>query len=193
MKKHITLSTAACCLLAAAPALAERSVGFTSGFERVESISHSTITTTTEGVEQKTNSWRAGLGTGGVASYSVPRVSLEYAWDSGLSFGFCASFVVSFSDKISPNVYLLEPRVGYQFELANGLVIWPRLGLTLHDVVGPDLTHTALSLDVPMMRFGNELGSFTIGPFVDIGLGGGNDDVEQTLTEFGLGIGFQFL
>lgn len=193
MKKHSSLFIAACCLLATTPALAARSVGFTSGFERIETISHTTLKTTTDGVEQTTSSWRAGLGTGGVASYSVPRVSLEYAWESGLSAGFAASFIVSFSDKISPNVYLLEPRVGYQFEFANGLVIWPRLGLTLHDVVGPDVTHTALSLDVPLMRFGNPLGAFTVGPYLDIGLGGGNGDTDQTLTEFGLGIGFQFL
>jgi hypothetical protein len=101
------------------------------------------------------------------------------------------SFIVSFSDKISPNVWLLEPRVGYQFEFSDAWILWPRLGLTLHQVEGPDITHSALSLDVPLMRFNNSLGSVTLGPYLDIGLGGGNDATDQTLTELGLGIGFQ--
>jgi hypothetical protein len=191
MKEHISLSAAACCLLAAASAFAEGSVGLSSSFERVETISHTTLKTTTDGVEQTSNSWRAGLGTGGVASYSVPRVGVEYSFESGLSLGAAVSFIVSFSDKISPNVWLLEPRVGYQFEFSDAWILWPRLGLTLHEVEGPDISHSALSLDVPLMRFNNPLGSFTVGPFLDIGLGGGNGATDQTLTEFGLGMGFQ--
>jgi hypothetical protein len=193
MKSRVSLSAASCCLLAAAPALATRPAGISTGFERLESISHSTVSTTLAGVERESSTWRAGMGTGGGTSYSVPRVSLEYSWESGLSIGFCAGFMASWKTKTGPDVYVLEPRVGYSLELGNDLVIWPRVGLTLHDVTGPDASHTALTLEVPLMTFRGQIGSATVGPFLDLGLGGSQGDADQSLTEFGLGVGFQFL
>jgi len=192
MKSQVSLSAASCCLLVAAPALAIRPVGITTGFERIETLSHSTVSTTLAGVEQTSNIWRAGLGTNGGYSYSVPRVSLEYAWESGLSIGFCAGAMVSWRTKTGPNIYVIEPRVGYYFELGN-LGLWPRLGLTLHDLRGPDATHTALTLEVPLMTFKNPIGSFTVGPFLDLGLAGSQGDADQSVTEVGLGLGFQSL
>ncbi|MEO8183594.1 MAG: hypothetical protein ABI895_32585, partial [Deltaproteobacteria bacterium] len=193
MKARISMSVAPCCLLAAAPAFAARPVGLVTGFERLESISHSTVSTTVAGVEQKSNAWRAGLGTGGGSSYSVPRATLEYAWESGLSIGASAGFMVSWKKRSGPNIYVLEPRVGYYFDLGEDLVLWPRVGLTLHELLGPDATHGALTLEVPLMAFRHELGSMTVGPFLDLGLGGSQGDADQSVTELGLALGFQFL
>ena len=196
MKSTIALSAASCCLLAAAPALANPPAGVVSGFERLESVSYLTVSTTVAGVEQKSHEWRAGLGTGGGYSYSMPRATLEYVWESGLSIGLCVGIQWSWSkSKVSTNAELLEPRVGYYLELGNGIGLWPRLGLTLRDLKGPavlDASHTALTLEVPLMSFRNPIGSMTLGPFLDLGLGGGKGDVDQSVTELGLALGFQF-
>ena len=188
---------AACCLLATSTALATPPVGVTTSFERIESVSYSTVSTTVAGVEQTSSEWRVGLGTGGGYSYSMPRTTLEYAWQSGLSVGFCIGLSLSWSKtKVSTNASLIEPRIGYIFELGSDVLFWPRLGLTLRELKGPavlDASHTALTLELPFMLMpGQQLGSPTVGPFLDLGLGGGKDDVDQKVSEFGLAVGFQF-
>jgi hypothetical protein len=84
--------------------------------------------------EQTTSFWRAGLGTNG-SGYSIPRVSLDYSWESGL---------------------------------------------------------TALSLDLPLLSHDDgSFGSVSLGPYVDIGLGGSAGDADQTMSEFGGTFGVQ--
>ena len=192
MNLQISLSVTLGCLLAATPALAEAPAGLTTGFERIETLSYVRATTTLAGVEQTASSWRAGLGTNGGNGYSIPRVSLEYGWESGLSVGMAVGFTFSWKDKVGPDASVIEPRVGYFLALTDDILLWPRLGLTIHELTSPDASHTALSLDLPFLSRLHDLGSITFGPYVDVGLGGSAGDADQTLTEFGLGIGFQF-
>ncbi|MEY2931985.1 MAG: hypothetical protein RL033_2734 [Pseudomonadota bacterium] len=191
MKLAISLTTATCCLLAAAPALAKAPSGFVTGFERIESISYVQAKTTLAGVEQTSSSWRAGMGTNAGNGYSIPRISLEYSWELGLSVGVAIGFTFSWKDKVAPDAEVFEPRVGYSVELTDDLLLWPRLGLTIHDLTNPDATHTALSVTLPVLSRQHDLGSMNFGPYVDVGLGGSAGDADQKLTEFGIAIGFQ--
>jgi hypothetical protein len=180
-------------LLAALPVAAQAPVGVTSSLERFESFSHVRVTTKLDGQETTASTWRAGMGTNAGTGYSIPRVGLDYAWDSGLSVGLAVAFVFTFEDKLGTDANLLVPRLGYALKLTDTLLLWPRLGLSIHDLTGPDASHTALSLDVPFLyHTGGALGSLTLGPYLDLGLGGSGEDADQTMSEFGAAIGFQF-
>src|SRR5689334_21415912 len=169
MKSLLSIYTAAGSLLLAAPALASAPSGWTSGFERLLTTSYVSKSTKLDGVKTTSSEFRFGLGTVGGDTYSLPRITLEYAWESGLSLGFAVSVLWSHAKapdgtKGWTNVSVTEPRAGFYFALGNDFALWPRLGITWLDVDGPghgnDYAHTALTAELPLVRFRNPLLSY---------------------------------
>ncbi|MEO8177279.1 MAG: hypothetical protein ABI895_00465 [Deltaproteobacteria bacterium] len=54
----------------------------------------------------------------------MPRVGLEYVWESGVSIGLCAGIQWSWAKtKVSTNAEVLEPRVGYYLDLGDDFAL----------------------------------------------------------------------
>ncbi|MCB9587993.1 MAG: outer membrane beta-barrel protein [Polyangiaceae bacterium] len=148
--------------------------------------------------------------------YSIPRLALDYMVADGVSIGGSIGYTRrtgeveaggQTSDVPTVTALVLAPRVGYVFPLTDGVDFWLRAGVTYfraayeYDVQNTpsddSLTGFALSADgalvlSPIAGFG-----FYLGPTVDVGLsgtytdegGGGSEDVDATLSSFGLNAG----
>jgi hypothetical protein len=125
--------------------------------------------------------------------YSAPRLALDYVAASQLSFGGALGYesLSRDGDDVDETTLAFVARVGYFARPTPRFGIWPRVGLT-HLVIGSggsDETATALTLEVPLvfLALGQRVG-LTFTPHADIGIAGGADDIDRTLTE----LGFQF-
>ncbi|HKO91056.1 MAG TPA: hypothetical protein VJU61_07890 [Polyangiaceae bacterium] len=128
-------------------------------------------------------------------SYPSARFALDYLFNSGVSLGGALAFqlVTTGDGDDSRNGWLLAPRVGYFAAVTSGFGIWPRAGLTYvtTDFGGDnDLSATAITLEVPLVfSLGGRSVGLSMMPYLDFGVGGGTDEVDRTLTEFGLQFG----
>jgi hypothetical protein len=130
----------------------------------------------------------------GRRGYSAPRLALDYVAASQLSFGGALGYE-SLSrggdDDVDESTWAFVARVGYLALPTPRFGIWPRAGLThlVIDSGASDETATALTLEVPLvfLVLGQRMG-LTFTPHADIGIAGGTDDIDRTLTE----LGFQF-
>lgn len=175
------------------------------GLERMFGFSKATLETDLGNVEVSRSATSVSLFGRTVPrliGYPAPRLALDYIFDSGLSLGGAIGYESvdpdddDDGDDDNLSAWLLAPRVGYFASVTSGFGLWPRGGFTFvafDDGDGADdndPSFTALTLEVPLVfNLGLSGLGLVVMPHVDVGLGGGTDDVEQTLTEFGLQLG----
>ncbi|MEY4551200.1 MAG: hypothetical protein RL685_7395 [Pseudomonadota bacterium] len=132
--------------------------------------------------------------------YPDARLALDYILPSGVSLGGAIGYEsVDYDDDDdtdNASAWLLAPRVGYFASVTSGFGLWPRGGFTFLSADDgdaeddDDISFTALTVEVPLVfNLGLSSIGLTVMPYIDFGLGGGNDDVDMKLTEFGLQFG----
>jgi hypothetical protein len=133
---------------------------------------------------------------GGSIGYPAPRVALDYLFPSGLSVGGAIGYQSvdpnTDTDDNTASAWVFAPRAGYFASVSEGFGVWPRGGFTFMSInpgVGDDSSQSALTLEVPLVL--NVAGNvcFSGMPYLDVGIGGGTDDIDRTVTEFGLQFG----
>lgn len=179
-------------------AAAEAPGSWSVGIERVFGFSSATTKTEANGLSNSTTSNQISLFShtiGVQPGYPGARFALDYLFPSGLSLGGAIGYqsVDPDTDQDDDTVrgWLLEPRVGYFASVTGSFGIWPRGGLTYVTIStgdnGPN--YTALSVEVPLVLHVAGNVCFVGMPYVDLGLGGGTDNVDQKVTEIGLQFG----
>jgi hypothetical protein len=133
----------------------------------------------------------------GQRGYSSPRLAFDYIATSGITFGGAFAYETVSREGVDDDQseWLLAGRIGFFALPSPNFAVWPRAGLT-HIAVDTggndddDVTATAITLEVPLviMVLGRSVG-ITITPHADIGIAGGTDTVDRTLTELGLQFG----
>jgi hypothetical protein len=138
------------------------------------------------------------------SNYSFARVGVDVFPIQGLSLGAALGYVsISTSSKAEANGMSVEndgptlngfvfaPRVGYAFMFMDMVGIWPRAGITyVH--VGSSFeqngnssesseNHLAFTLEVPLVIAPSPNAAITVGPTLDLGIGGGSKS-ETTLA-----------
>jgi len=167
--------------------------------ERVFGFRRATTKTEVNGQTDSTTSTSISLFSNFSAQDGYPsaRVALDYIFPSGVSLGGALAFqsVNPDEDQDDDNqtAWLLAPRVGYFASVTSSFGIWPRGGLTYvtTDLGGDnDQSATAITVEVPLVFAleGRSVG-LSLMPYVDLGVGGGTDEVDQTITELGLQLG----
>lgn len=132
--------------------------------------------------------------------YPDPRLAFDYIFPSGVSVGGALGFEsVDYNDDDdadNASAWLLAPRVGYFASVSSGFGLWPRGGFTFvsigdgNDDDDDDVSLTALTIEVPLVfNLGLSSLGLSVVPYIDFGLGGGNDAVDMEQTEFGLQLG----
>jgi len=165
------------------------------GIERVFGIVHVKEQEEVAGVEVTTiddTSVSLGSKVTGLIGYSPARLAFDYLAGSGLTFGGALGYEgIGNSDA---DWWLVAARIGYLAALGDGVGLWPRGGLTYTSLDGDgdvdSVTALAITLEVPLVIYalGHRVG-FEVIPYADIGIGGGTDTVDRTLTEYGLQFG----
>lgn len=184
------------CLLQARDAQAAPPGNWSLGVERIWGISRVTVDREVGDLTISDTSTSVSLfsALSGLRGYSSPRLALDYLSGSGVTFGGAFAYESISGD--GENAWLVAARVGYFAGVTPTFGIWPRAGLTHvafddnDDVDDNDPSATGLTLEVPLvfMVLGRSLG-VSIMPHADIGLTGGTETVDQTVTELGLQFG----
>ena len=165
------------------------------GIERVFGFSRATTKTEVNGNTSTNTSSQVSLFDHTLDSqpgYPGARVALDYLFPSGVSLGGAIGYQSvdpdDDDDGDSVSAWLLEPRVGYFASVTANFGVWPRGGLTYVSIDdGPSFT--AISVELPLeLRIGGNV-CFAVMPYVDLGVAGGTDTVDQKITEFGLQFG----
>jgi len=202
MRLSKSLAAGSFCALAAltsSPAQAAAPGAWSVGIERVFGFSRATTKTETNGNTTSVTSSQVSLFDHTVSDqvgYPGARVALDYLFPSGVTVGGAIGYQSVDPDNDvnddSVNAWLLEPRVGYFASVTASFGVWPRGGLTFLsiDTGGDDgPSYTAISVEVPLeLRLGGNV-CFAVMPYVDLGVGGGTDNVDQKVTELGLQFG----
>ncbi len=124
-------------------------------------------------------------------SYSPARLSLDYIADSGISLGGALGYGNFSGDLGDADLWLFAPRFGYFARPGAQVGLWPRAGIThvVADSGAVEETATAITLEVPLvLLFGGPL-AICITPHADVGIAGGTNEVDRTVTEIGLQFG----
>ena len=189
----------------------DRLFGYSSASTTVKDDSGSEVTTTLSGFSL--------LGNYPLAMYSLPRLSVDFLPTNGLTIGGSVMYAyVSGSieaegydeDIASQNIFLIGPRVGYAYMFSDNVGIWPRAGVSYVTIWSEDeapdpmtgdtttvedsQSETAINLDVMLVLSPAEHVGLTVGPTVDIGLGGtskteiGSSSSEVDVSTFGFGV-----
>jgi hypothetical protein len=191
------IASGSLCLLQTRDAHAAPPGDWSLGVERIWGISRVTIDTEVNDVTTSDTNTSVSLfsALSGLRGYSSPRLALDYLSGSGVTFGGAFAYESISGDSSDENVWLVAARVGYFADVTPSFGIWPRAGLTHvafddNDDDDDDPSATALTLEVPLvfMVLDRTLG-LSIMPHADIGLTGGTDTVDQTVTELGLQFG----
>lgn len=174
------------------------------GVERMFGFKKATLETDTGPLETSVSSTSVSLLTQTLplnVGYPGPRLALDYIFPSGVSVGGAlgyesADYDDDDDDDDNASAWLLAPRIGYFASVTSGFGLWPRGGFTfvsLDDGDGDDdddVSLTALTVEVPLVfNLGLSGLGLNVMPYIDFGLGGGNDAVDMEQTEFGLQLG----
>ncbi len=146
-------------------------------------------------------------------TYSFPRMGFDFFIAENLSIGAALGFAYTSFDEDdelqgfalgdSITTFLAAPRVGYAFMFADGIGIWPRVGVTWlwasTSGNGADLTANrfALTFEAPFVISPTDNVAFLIGPKFDLGLSGSNTieaggaetETDIKATELGIQVG----
>ena len=192
------IASGSLCLLQAREAQAAPPNNWSLGVERTFGISRVTVDTEMGDDTRSDTNTSVSLfsALSGLRGYSSPRLALDYLSGSGVTFGGAFAYESIDGDSRDENVWLVAARVGYFADVTPSFGIWPRAGLTHlvfddnDDVDDDDPSATGLTLELPLvfLVLGRTLG-LSIMPHADIGLTGGTDTVDQTVTELGLQFG----
>jgi hypothetical protein len=193
------LGPCALLLLCSSPAQAAPPGSWSLAVERVFGFRRATTKTEVNGQTDSTTSSSISLFSNFVAQDGYPsaRVALDYLFSSGVSLGGALAFQSvnpdDDQDNDSQKAWLLAPRVGYFASVTSSFGVWPRGGLTYvtTDLGGNnDQSATAITVEVPLVfLLGGRSVGLSVLPYVDLGVGGGTDEVDQTITELGLQFG----
>lgn len=210
MRKLIVASLALGTLLVAGAAQAEDKFGsgFIIGADRLWGIGMYSQTTTTKsgGVEseEKESATPVNLLFGGQqpSIYHMPRLAFDYGLGNGLTVGGALGYstMTPKSQVLKPqegseeeggtrSAFFIAPRVGYAIELAEGIYIWPRAGVTYYSAKVTDkVTSGTASVDIEATSSGFGLNlegmllwspvphfGLTVGPVFDYTLSGSRD------------------
>jgi len=201
MRQPYRIATCSLCALlgsVSSTAAAETPGSWSVGLERVFGFSSATTKTEANGQSNSQTSNQISLFShvlGDQPGYPGARLALDYLFPSGLTLGGAIGYQSydpdTDEDDDTVRGWLLEPRVGYFASVSGNFGIWPRGGLTYvtisTDNGGPN--YTALSVELPLvLRVAGNV-CFAAMPYVDLGLGGGTDNVDQKITEIGLQFG----
>jgi len=186
--------------LTSSPAHASAPGSWSVGIERVFGFSSVTVKTKANNQTNSITSSQVSLFDHTLSqqlpAYPGARVALDYLFPSGLSLGGALGYQSRDpNDEVDDDTvksWLLEPRIGYFASVTGSFGVWPRGGLTYVsvDTGGSDVSSlTAISVEVPLvLRVAGNV-CFVGMPYVDLGVGGGNDQFDQKATEFGLQFG----
>jgi hypothetical protein len=199
MRLVVGFALAGCALAHTSDASASPPAGLVTGLDGVLGFGWTQVNESVADVERDFTQKHAGSGMFAAYGYSVPQLTLDYVWQGGLSVGGAFGTFYSSSDEsgedVSVTSILLELRAGYYFQLGRRVGLWPKVGVVNRfsdPGEGPRRSHTALALQMPFVLRGDEQRVWPfIGPYLDLGLGGGYDDVDQRVTELGLSLGLQ--
>ncbi|MEO8177543.1 MAG: hypothetical protein ABI895_01810 [Deltaproteobacteria bacterium] len=171
------------------------------GIERVFGFSTVTVKTTNKVTNQTTSNTSSQISLldhtlSQQIGYPSARLALDYLFPSGLSLGGAIGYQSRDpDDEVDDNdvsSWLLAPRIGYFASVTGSFGVWPRGGLSYVSVDNGgdnEASLTAITLEVPLvLNVGGNV-CFVGMPYVDLGVGGGNDDFDQKATEFGLQFG----
>lgn len=165
------------------------------------------ITNTSTDVTQKNTTFGL-LGMQGATPSTVPRVAADYFVIDSVSLGGSIMYW-SNAPSMDPSppgasydstkMFLFNPRVGYAYVIDDTFAIWPRAGLMYaHSSTGDNSSsRTDLTLDAMLGISPVKHVVFLVGPMVDIGVGGSEDQTvggttqstSVKLTTFGLTAG----
>lgn len=118
---------------------------------------------------------------GAVSGYGWPRIGIDAFVTNGLSVGGALGFFyLSNQNDTASTGFLLAPRIGYAVPVGPSVAIWPRAGVTYWHIsnnpsgTGTDTSSSAVAvtIEVPVTILLAPRVAFTIGPAVDIGVGG---------------------
>jgi len=197
------LGPCALLLLSSSSAQAAAPGSWSLAVERVFGFRRATTKTEVNGQTDSTTSSSISLFSnfGETLGYPSARVALDYLFPSGVSLGGALAFQSVNPDEDDDNdnqtAWLLAPRVGYFASVTSSFGVWPRGGLTYvtTDLGGDnDQSATAITVEVPLVfPLGGTSVALSIMPYVDLGVGGGTDEVDQTITELGLQFGLNVI
>jgi hypothetical protein len=171
----------------------ERVFGFRRATTKTE-VNGQTDTTTSSSISLFSNF-------GETLGYPPARVALDYLFPSGVSLGGALGFQSvnpdEDDDDDNQTAWLLAARVGYFASVTSSFGIWPRGGLTFTTTdlgADNDQSATAITVEVPLVfPLGGSSVALSVMPYVDLGVGGGTDEVDQTITELGLQLGLNVI
>ncbi len=189
MKRTLTWTVACVLVLLAGRASAQEPTFGDAGHvaisaERLFGYVHASRTQTVAGMETTASQDYFTLLTnpiGALSGYGWPRIGIDAFVINGLSVGGALGFFyLSDQDEDSATGFLLAPRIGYALAVAPRVSIWPRAGVTYWHIsnnpsgTGTDTSSSAVAVtvEVPITILLAPRVGFTIGPTVDVGVGG---------------------
>jgi hypothetical protein len=140
------------------------------------------------------------------STYSMPRVAFDGFAIDGLSLGASASFFSSSlpsangTNSTSFMGFMLTPRIGYALPLSRVVALWPRAGLTYLSLTSSSSaamstsstsSRYALTIEAPFTFVLAEHMAATVGPTLDLGLGGSQQSGTTSVDSKGTDLGVQ--
>lgn len=127
-----------------------------------------------------------------------PRLGLDYFVTDNITVGGSFGLYTRSQDAGPANSddtgIVFAARVGYALRLGHAVSFWPRGGLTYSkissDGLGPDRNMLALTLEGMWSLAPSEGWAFLVGPTLDLGLSGKQNDRDLSETCFGVMFGF---
>ncbi|HVW25482.1 MAG TPA: hypothetical protein VHC69_08930 [Polyangiaceae bacterium] len=181
-------------LLAANGAHAEaiRAGTFALGAERITGIFHADETVDPAPSQGYTDFALFGNNTERTiaGAWQLPRIGFDVFVTNGLSLG--GSFVVLNQSKPDATDIIFAPRVGYAYMFGRVVGIWPRGGLSYWHASGADdyEAHSfAFDVDVPLLFACTHSFAITLGPLLDVGFAGKQNNADTSFVQFGLSAG----
>ncbi len=153
----------------------------------------------------------ASRGSLSTASYSNPRVAVDFILPMGLSFGGAFGVatqsieqetgVLGTQVEWNSTALIFAPRVGYMLGFNEHFGVWPRAGFTYLSYsteLGDSESSSSLSamtFEAPLVLMPNKFFGFTATPALDLGVGGSQEnsgpgaDPDISMTEFSFTLG----
>lgn len=139
-----------------------------------------------EGVDDNDEPDDFGIGflTQGVhlSPITLPRVAIDVFVINHLSLG--GSLGLYSHDLNNASGVVFSPRVGYAIDFNQRFGFWPKGGFTYYTLNNPDRRHFSLSLEGAFYFMPNPAVGFTATPFLDLGLGGEDDNRGPNGTDY---------
>jgi hypothetical protein len=127
-----------------------------------------------------------------LSALATPRLGVDYFIDEHLTVGGnFGVFTRSVNDDDETGI-LVAARVGYALRLSSAIAFWPRAGITFATINADgnaDSSVVALSLEGMFSIAPSDSWSFMLGPVLDLGFAGEENDADYSEILFGIMIG----